>query len=230
MIFTVLGVVAVLRWLVPSPPQQEDCHPTFVSPSRALVGLGTLAFFGLLTEGAMADWSAVYLHDGLHTDTAIAAAGFATCSLMMAIGRFGGDWIANRVGPGWLLRGSATLAAMGLGGGLLIVTPTAAIVGFGLVGLGIANIIPVLFSAAGKIQGMQAGTALAAVASMGYFGLLTGPPLIGFVAEISSLPVALGLVSACCALIAARTNVVLAPMQSQTRTREVAAQTAMVKE
>lgn len=213
----VLAILIVLRWLVPSPPQSGDHGPTFVRPSPAVFGLGMLAFLGLLSEGAMADWSAVYLHDVLQTDAALAAAGFAACSFMMAIGRCGGDWITARVGPARLLQGSATLAALGLGSGLLIATPTAAIIGFGLVGLGIANIIPVLFSAAGKIEGMSAGTALAAVASTGYFGLLTGPPLIGFVAEHSSLPIALGFVSACCVLIAVSAKVVLAPRQPQSK-------------
>lgn len=230
MTVAVLGILVMLRWLVPSPPQQGDRGPTLVRPSPAVLGLGMLAFLGLLTEGAMADWSAVYLHDVLRTDAALAAAGFATCSLMMAIGRFGGDWITTRVGSVRLLQGSATLAALGLGSGLLIATPSAAIAGFGLVGFGIANIIPVLFSTAGKIEGMSAGTALAAVASTGYFGLLAGPPLIGFVAEHSSLPIALGLVSACCALIAIRAKGVLTPMQPQTTMRGIAAQAAPINE
>ena len=112
-----------------------------------------------------------------------------------------------------MLQVSGALATAGLGGGLLIGTPTVAIVGFGLVGLGIANMIPVLFSAAGRIPGVQAGTALAAVASTGYLGFLAGPPLIGFVAEAMSLPVALGIVSVCCMLIAVRANAVGASLQ-----------------
>jgi hypothetical protein len=112
-----------------------------------------------------------------------------------------------------LLQASGALAAAGLGGGLLIGTPTVAIVGFGLVGLGIANMIPVLFSAAGRIPGVQAGTALAAVASTGYFGFLAGPPLIGFVAEATSLPAALGIVSVCCMLIVVCANAIGASLQ-----------------
>jgi hypothetical protein len=80
--------------------------------------------------------------------------------------------------------------------------PSAAIIGFGLVGLGIANVIPIVFSAAGRLGGVPAGIALAAVATTGYGGYLTGPPLIGLAAEVTSLPVALGIVSAACALIA----------------------------
>ena len=224
-----LAVVSVLRGLVPSPPQQESRGPTFVKPTGILVGLGILAFFGLLTEGAMADWSAVYLHDVLSTNSATAAAGFAVCSLMMAVGRFGGDRLANRFGPRQLLRAGGTLAAAGLGSGLLIGKPIPAILGFGLVGLGISNIIPVLFSAAGRIHGVQAGTALAAVATTGYCGFLAGPLLIGFAAESTSLPVALGIVSACCALIAVSAGVVLHPLRFQTETAGVPVQAAAVE-
>src|SRR5215470_1145032 len=96
----------VLRWLTPSPPRQGSRGPTFVKPTGVLLGLGVLAFCGLLTEGAMADWSAVYLHEVLGADSATAAAGFAACSLLMAVGRFGGDSLTDRFGPRRLLRAS----------------------------------------------------------------------------------------------------------------------------
>src|SRR5262245_46985183 len=228
-LLSILVVISVLRWLVPSPPQPESRGPTFVRPTSVLLGLGGLAFLGLLTEGAMADWSAVYLHESLGTDLATAAAGFAACSLLMAAGRFGGDRLVNHFGPRQVLCLSGTLAAVGLGGSLLLGKPLTAILGFGLVGLGIANIIPVLFSAAGKIPGVQTGTALAAVATTGYGGFLAGPPLIGFVAEITSLPIALGIVSACCALIAVSARVILRPGGLQTETDKVPRQTAVVE-
>ncbi|MBI3800531.1 MAG: MFS transporter [Deltaproteobacteria bacterium] len=211
--FSVCVVVSVLRWLASSAPEQEGRSPTFVKPTGVLLGLGILAFLGLLTEGAMADWSAVYLHDVLNTDSATTAAGFAACSLLMAAGRFGGDSLANRFGPQRLVRASGTLAAVGLGAGLLSGQPLTAILGFGLVGLGIANIIPVLFSIAGRIPGVPPGTALAAVATTGYCGFLAGPPLIGLAAELTNLPIALGLVSVSCALIAGSAGVVFRPLR-----------------
>jgi len=229
MIVTILAVVVVRRGLVASPPKKENQGPTFVKPTRILLGLGILTFFALLTEGAMADWSAVYLHDVLHTDAATAAVGFAACSLMMAVGRFGGDRLAHRFSPRRLLQASGALAALGLGGGLLLGTSLAAIVGFGLVGLGIANIVPVLFSAAGRTQGVPAGTALASVASSGYLGFLAGPPLIGVVAEMSSLSVALGIVSLCCTFIAFSARIVLHPRRSHTDKVGVSAQITAVE-
>jgi len=196
-----LAVGRALRWLVPSDAADASASPVFARPSGVLFGLGVLAFFGLLAEGAMADWSAVYLRDTLETTPAVAAAGFAAFSLAMAAGRFRGDRLVSLLGPGRLLGASGAVAACGLGGALLVGAPAAAVVGCGLVGLGISNVIPVLFSAAGHVRGIQAGTALAAVATIGYLGLLAGPPLIGLTAHVTSLPVALGLVGAFCAAI-----------------------------
>jgi len=196
-----LGVVALAaRRLLPS--EDERPGPAFVRPSRALVGLGMLAFFGLLAEGAMADWSAVYLRETLGSSLAVAATGFAAFSLAMAVGRFMGDMLVSCFGARAVLRGSGSVAAAGLGGALLIGHPLAGIIGCALVGLGIANIIPVLFSAATRVAKTEPGTALAAVATIGYGGFLSGPPLIGITAEAAGLPVALGLVSAACVLVA----------------------------
>jgi hypothetical protein len=127
--------------------------------------------------------------------------GFAAFSLAMAAGRFGGDALAARLGPVRLLRASGAIAACGLGGALLLRTPGAAIAGFGLVGIGIANAIPLIFGAAGRVRGVPPGSALAAVASTGYLGFLAGPPAIGLVAEATSLDAALALVCAACAVI-----------------------------
>lgn len=209
---SLLSVLFALRQLLPTDSQPQKTNPTFVKPTGALFGLGALAFFGLLAEGSMADWSAVYLQHTLGTSASVAAIGFAAFSGAMAIGRFSGDSLVNRFGPSRLLRTSSMVAAAGLGCGLLVNEPIVAIVGFGLVGLGIANIIPILFSAAGQVRDVPAGMALAAVASTGYLGFLAGPPLIGFVAEITTLSIGLGLVSAFCALIAVSAGVALQPL------------------
>ena len=197
-------VSGTLAGLVPSGPRREAARYVVARPSRRLLGLGLVAFLGLLAEGAMADWSAVYLHDALGTSGAAAAAGFAAFSLAMAAGRLGGDRLADGLGPRSLLRVSGAVAAAGLGVALIVGEPRVAIAGFAAVGLGIANIIPVTFGSAGRAGDIPAGTALAAVATTGYFGFLAGPPMIGLVAETTSLPVGLGVVSACCALVAVR--------------------------
>lgn len=204
-----VGVMTLaVRGLMPTAPAGRQAGPVFALPSRALLGLGSLAFLGLLAEGSMADWSAVYLRETLATDMTTAAIGFAAFSLTMAAGRFTGDRLVARFGPGAVLRTSSLVAAVGLACGLLIGAPIAAIIGFGAVGFGIANIIPVLFSAAGSMPDVAPGSALAAVATTGYFGFLAGPALIGLTAELTTLSVGLAVVSAACAVIAASAAIV----------------------
>jgi len=198
-----LGVVVGAQpGLAPGAPAPRHT-PVFARPRRELMALGALAFAGLLAEGAVADWSAVYLHDALGVGASYAAAGFAAFAAAMAIGRFAGDRAVDRFGPRRVLRVSGTIATAGLAVGLVSGSPGLAVAGFGAVGLGIANTIPLLFSAAARVPGMPPAIALAAVTTTGYLGFLVGPPLIGLVAELTSLPVALGLVCAGCALLAA---------------------------
>ena len=180
----------------------DHAGPAVARPSGTLLTLGSLALLGLLAEGAMADWSAVYLHDTLGSSPSVAAVGFAAFSLAMAAGRFIGDVLVRRLGPRQVLRGSSTVAAVGLAAALLLGHPAIGIVGCALVGLGIANIIPVLFSAAARVPGVPPGRALAAVATTGYLGFLAGPPLIGVVSEAAGLAAGLGLVSGACAFVA----------------------------
>jgi hypothetical protein len=132
--------------------------------------------------------------DTTHVAIAVAATGFAAFSLAMTAGRLAGDRVVGRLGAVRALRVSGGLPATGLGAALLIGGPIAGIVGFGLVGAGIANIIPVLFSSTGHAGGGAAGSALAAVATPGYLGFLAGPMLIGLAAEHLGLRGALGLV------------------------------------
>ena len=201
-LLSLAAVWVAVRRLLPTPPTWTHSAPVFAVPPAALLGLGLLTFCALLAEGAVGDWSAVYLRDSLGTKASTAAMGFAAFSLAMALGRFAGDQLARRMGPIRLLRLSASLATGGLTLTLLGGQPVIALLGFAVVGLGVANLIPILFSAAGRTQGVATGTAIAAVATTGYFGFLAGPPLIGLAADAVGLPVALGIVCAACALVA----------------------------
>jgi MFS family permease len=183
---------------------RDHAEPAVARPSGILVTLGILALLGLLAEGAMADWSAVYLHDTLGSSASMAAVGFAAFSLTMAAGRFAGDAVVGRLGARRVLRGSGAVAAVGLAAALLVGHPAFGVVGFALVGLGIANVIPVLFSAAARVPGVPPGRAIAAVATTGSLGFLAGPPLIGVVAEAFGLAAGLGMVSGACAFVALR--------------------------
>jgi MFS family permease len=208
-IVALAAVALALPRLVP--PERRSPGLALARPSRALLALGLLALLGLLAEGAMGDWSAVYLHDTLGARPAVAAIGFAAFSLAMATGRFTGDALVGRFGPRRVLRVAATVASAGLAGALLVAHPAAGVAGCALVGLGIANVIPVLFSAAARVPGVDAGRGLAAVATTGYLGFLSGPPLIGIVADAAGLAVGLALVSAACAVVAAAAGAVPEP-------------------
>src|SRR3989442_7236449 len=140
----------------------DHAGPAVARPSGTLLTLGILALLGLLAEGAMADWSAVYLHDTLGSSPSVAAVGFAAFSLALEAGRYTGAALVGRLGPRQVLRGSSAVAAVGLAAALLVGHPAIGVVGCALVGLGIANIIPVLFSAAARVPGVPPGRALAA--------------------------------------------------------------------
>ena len=174
----------------------------FARPRGALMLLGVIGFLTLFGEGAVADWSAVYLRTELGTGAGTAALGFAAFSLAMAVARFTGDGLTRRFGPVAVVRISAIVAAVGMTVALSIGQPVAGIIGFGCVGLGLANIVPIAFSAAARTPGMSAGSAIAAVATAGYLGSLAGPPLIGLAAEAVTLPAALGFVVLASALVA----------------------------
>ena len=199
-----LGLVVLLaaRFLLPGHVDVADAGPHIVLPSRSGLAFGLLAFLVLMSEGAALDWSATWLRTELGADPTRAALAFAAFSGCMAAGRFTGDALRRRCGAVTLVRGSALLAAIGLAFAVVLATPNAAILGFACAGLGLANTVPVLFGAAGRLPDTAPGAGIAATASIGYLGFLTGPPLIGFVAQMSSLGTALGLPVIACGMVA----------------------------
>jgi hypothetical protein len=164
---------------------------SFALPSRGVVLLGALCFLSMVIEGAVADWSGIYLRHDLGAGAAAAATGYAGFALGMAASRLTGDMLNARLGASRLLRGGMALVAVALAAVLLIGSPVPAVLGFALAGLGIANAVPLLFSAAGRVP--PAGPSLAAVFTVGYTGFIIGPPLIGFLADAFGLPQTLAL-------------------------------------
>jgi fucose permease len=170
--------------------------------SRALWALGGLALIALIAEGAMYDWATVYMRDIVRATPALSSAAYAAFTGGMAIGRFGGDAVRARFGASQLVFTSAALAFVGMVVALLLPQAPATLFGFTLMGLGLANMMPVLFAAAARVDGVSPAEGLAHVAGLAYFGLLLGPVLIGGVAQVSTLPTGLSVVAACAALIA----------------------------
>jgi hypothetical protein len=171
--------------------------PRFARPTRRLAALGTIAFCALLAEGAVFDWSGVYLAGDAGAGAGLAPVGLAAFALWMGFGRLAADWVAARVGSAGTARVGGLLAAAGLGLALAVAEPAAAIPGFALMGLGLSAVFPLTLRAAAS------GPALAAISTVGYAGFLAGPPLIGLLADATSLRAALAPVAALCVLAAA---------------------------
>ena len=139
----------------------------------------------------MADWGGLYLRQDLGASAAVAALAFAFFTGGMTAGRLVGDWLTGRLGPVSVLRLGALLTGIPLAAMLLIGAPAAALTGMFVVGVGVANGVPLMFSAAGRRSDTSAGPGIAAVSSLGSLGFLAGPPLIGLLADAVSLPWAL---------------------------------------
>jgi fucose permease len=165
--------------------------PRFTLPSRGVVLLAVLCLLVMVTEGAMADWGGIYLRQDLGASAAVAALAYSSFTAGMTAGRVAGDWINRRIGAVALLRWGALLSGLPLAALLLIGQPIVALAGLFLVGLGVANGVPLMFSAAGRQRDTPPGPGIAAVSSMGSLGFLAGPPVIGFLADATSLPWAL---------------------------------------
>jgi predicted MFS family arabinose efflux permease len=183
------------RGLIPE-KKQDHSHGFFLSiPSGKVVPLAVMAFVFFLTEGAIYDWSGVFLRTELGVGLAAASIGYACFSLLMASIRFCGDFWVARFGrlPVFLagtIVGAAGLTLACLGKNFLV-----SVAGFGLVGVGLANCVPLIFSAAARQSDTGFGRGIAAVASAGYFGFFAGPPLIGSIAQWIGLQSALLMVA-----------------------------------
>ncbi|NCF67405.1 MAG: MFS transporter [Chloroflexi bacterium] len=177
----------VSRYLLPTEGKKEKGESMFRLPPRVVWPLGAIAFCAAIGEGAMADWSGVYLNRTFQTTVAFAALGFAAFSLTMTIGRFAGDWLAAKFNPVPVVRFGGLLAFIGIMAAIITTEPFVVLLGYAAVGLGVANVVPLSFSAAGKLSNLPAGVGIAGVATIGYAGFLAGPPLIGLIAEATSL-------------------------------------------
>jgi MFS family permease len=187
--------VLLARGLVRDEGRPEG--PRFARPSRRLAALGVIAFCALMAEGAIFDWSGVYLADEAGAAPGVAPLGLTAFSLTMGVGRLVGDALAERIGAGVAVRGGALVAALGLGLALAFPEPVVAIAGFTVMGAGLSVVFPLALRAAG-MHGDAGGPSLAAVSTVGYVGFLAGPPLIGSLADASSLRAALALVCGLC--------------------------------
>ncbi len=193
--FALLILLAAPRLLPIAPEAEPDLSGSvFRLPARALWPLGAVAFCSATGEGAMADWSAVYLKSVVGATDSIAAIGFAAFSITMTGGRLLGDKLAMRFGRATLVRTGGVAASVGLLLAILLPQTAPVLLGFAAVGAGLSIVVPLAFSAAGNVPNLPAGVGIAGVATIGYAGFLAGPPAIGLVAEATTLRMSMVLV------------------------------------
>jgi len=213
----IAGSVIVLALVASLPRSLLDTHngrnvserPTLSRIPVALLALSAIGFCIFLTEGAIADWTAVYLKQVLGASDGFAPVGYAVFSAAMAIFRLSGDAITIRLGRAWTIRLGATIAAAGLAFVVVVQSPYWALAGFAAAGAGFSSIIPLVFAAGGRIPGVHEGAGVATVSGLGYLGFLAGPPAIGFLSEMTSLRAGLFLLVVLSALAAALVSVAL---------------------
>ncbi|MNO69477.1 Inner membrane protein YbjJ [compost metagenome] len=207
-------ILTVYPRLVPSMPESSS---NFFARPRGIVGvLAALTFICLLIEGAMLDWGAILLGTLQHVPSASGAIGYSLFTLTMSIGRLTGDWASSKLGDKNLLQLGAVT---GVAGFAMILTQDlgGALLGYMLIGAGVANIVPILFRAAINQEDVPSAQALSAVATVGYLGVLMGPAAIGFISHATSIKFAF-------ACLAALLGVVLLAASFITRTNIAAKQ------
>ena len=194
----VIALVVAYRDLVPYGSKSDG--PAFAIPRGIVAVIGVLCFVLFLTEGAILDWSAVFLTSVRHVAASFAGLGYAVFAATMTLGRLGGDRIVQRFGSERVLVAGGLCAAIGFIVAAALPSPVVALIGFALVGIGCSNIVPLLFSAAGNQREMPETAAVPAVTTIGYAGILAGPAAIGIVAQATSLPTCFAILA--CMLVA----------------------------
>jgi len=196
------ALVASRGLLPPSEEPRSSSAPRLARPTRRLAVLGIVAFCVLLSEGAVFDWSGIYLATETDAAAILVPAGLAAFNLAMGFTRLAADRASDALGSVALGRWGALVAFAGLALALLTQTPAGAIAGFGVMGVGVAALFPLALRAAGHDPRL-AGPSVAAVSTLGYMGFLAGPPTIGLLAELIGLSNALACVCVLLAVVGA---------------------------
>jgi predicted MFS family arabinose efflux permease len=196
-----LAIAIAVAWPRLLKGSSDAQGPLLVRPRGGVLLLAALAAITFLVEGAMLDWSALLLIDTNLVTPAYGGLGYTMFAIAMTLGRIVGDRIVALVGDQGTLRWGGLIAVAGLVVLLLAPAPAVALAGFLLIGFGASNIVPVLFRQAGSQRAMPAGLAVAAITTVGYAGILTGPAAIGFVAHAAGLPLAFWLLAALLGLV-----------------------------
>jgi fucose permease len=193
---------------------REHAHLPLRQWPKTVILLAVIAFASMLCEGAAADWSAVYLRNSLGSVAVVASLGYAAFAAAMVVVRLGADRFIARFRAVRVIPALATMATLVFAAGLLSSDAIVALIGFAALGAGVAAVVPTVFSVAGAIPGVPSAAGIAAVSSCGWAGFVCGPPLIGQLAQATSLPVALAVVPVLTAFIALAARSALRPRKS----------------
>lgn len=184
------AVMVAIAWpmLVTDTPHPEEAKQKVRLPMTPLPWLiGLVALFSMIPEGAVLDWGALYFRNELGASVELSGLAFGAFSLTMATMRFAGDLVRDRFGAVNTLRFCTVMSIIGLATAGMANGPVMAMIGFAIAGIGISNMVPIAFSAAGNLPGMAQGIGLSVVTTMGYSGILVAPSAIGFIAEHTGL-------------------------------------------
>jgi MFS family permease len=193
----VMIALATSRYLIHDKPAEKPSsdQPLFRLPNAALIGIGVITLCCMLGEGAMANWSVIYMEKIAHSTQGLAPVSIAAFATAMMIGRIFGDRVRASIGDKKLIVLGSAIATAGIVLTLIFPLPYPSIAGFFFVGLGLSTIVPIAYSIAGNAKGLPHGVGLAMVTTVGYSGFLFGPPLIGFLADWQSLRFSLAVVA-----------------------------------
>lgn len=197
-----VGIVVASRRMLPQHPAAAPGQAHFAWPRGTLLIIGLLILCGMLAEGVMYNWSVLYVQQELKTPQSQAALAYVAFAGATALMRFAGDAVRARVPERTMLVAGPLLSAVVMGIVLLAARPWVAIGGMALVGMGLATIVPLLYNAATRVPGVSRAAAIASVSSIGYAGFMVGPPIIGGLAQATTLTAAMGVLIAACVLLA----------------------------
>jgi MFS family permease len=187
-----MSILLASRGMLDSHPAPDAAQAHFAWPKGTLLLIGMLICCGMLAEGVMYNWSVLYVQQELHAPQDFAAMGYVAFAGATAAMRFAGDSVRARVSERTMLMAGPALTAVAMLLVLLVARPWFALVGFALVGIGLATVVPLLYNAATRVPGVSRAAAIASVSSIGYVGFMIGPPIIGGIAHATSLTFAMG--------------------------------------
>jgi MFS family permease len=190
---SIVAAVWVSRNLIHDKPDPSTKHegPLFRIPNKELISIGIIAFCCMMGEGSMADWTVNYMENVTLSSKSLAPIALSAFATAMTLGRIFGDSVRLKLGDTKLIVAGGIVSTAGLALALLIPDPYVAITGFFFVGMGLSTIVPIAYSIAGNAKGLPQGVGLAMVTTVGYAGFLVGPPIIGLIADITSLRIGL---------------------------------------